>query len=97
MTFDRTAYLKTFYSTADLNESMLQVLILLGTHCNDDCRLRVRSFTRQVIAHRLHWGAERTRNAIRRLQEARLLSIVRVDRHQWWQLPTEDQLALYTA
>lgn len=97
MTFDRTAYLRTIYNTADLDEGMLQVLVLMATLCNADLRLQVRSLPKPTIMARLHWGVGKMRSAFRRLEAAGLLTTIRHDGRQHYQLPTEDKLARYIA
>lgn len=97
MTNGRTSYLRTIYNTADLDEGMLQVLLLMATYCNPERMIRVRAMARPDIATKLHWGLERTRNAMRRLEDSKLLRTVRHEGNQWYLLPTEEELARYIA
>lgn len=97
MTFHRQGYQRTILSTSALTESETVLLLFLSVHCDENRQVTRSSFTGEKVAKRLKWGAARVRSTVKRLKEAKLLSlgIAKTTRIKLYELPSEDQLANY--
>lgn len=98
-TFDRLGYQKTLAETKELEDGMKAVLNLMALYCDNARTVRFADFTQERVREKTSMGEHATARAFARLQRTRLLvkidSPVPGERAKYWQLPTEEELALY--
>lgn len=90
--FNRARYIATLRATKIKETDGLSILVYLAERCNDDRRLRVRSYKAEVIARAVGISKIHALRRIRSLKAKHALKVIFPSRTAHYQLPTETEL-----